>query len=37
VHLIARRLVDHSRLLTNLQGGTGGAPGGLRMRSRDFH
>jgi len=34
VHLIARRLEDHSRLLTRLQGG---APGGFRLRSRDFH
>ena len=34
VHLIARRLEDHSRLLVRLQGGS---PGGLRLRSRDFH
>jgi error-prone DNA polymerase len=34
VHLIARRLEDHSRLLARLQGRS---PGGLRLRSRNFH
>ena len=34
VHLIARRLEDHSRLLARLRGRS---PGGLGVRSRDFH
>ena len=34
MHLIARRLEDHSRLLASLQGSS---PGGLRLPSRDFH
>ncbi|MEK6245643.1 MAG: error-prone DNA polymerase [Pseudomonadota bacterium] len=34
VHLLARRLEDHSLLLDHLQAE---APGALRVRSRDFH
>jgi error-prone DNA polymerase len=34
VHLLARRLEDHSLLLERLRGE---APGALRVRSRDFH
>ncbi len=34
VHLLARRLEDHSRLLGHLRGK---AQGALRVRSRDFH
>ena len=34
VHLIARRLEDHSGLLARLQGRSSG---GLKLRSRDFH
>jgi hypothetical protein len=34
VHLLARRLEDHSLLLERLRGA---APGALTVRSRDFH